>query len=302
MVNVKIGRNDPCPCGSGKKYKKCHMDKKPSEVGVLRAFPSEPGDDFLTRFLFGLGKIRNGAYSRDERLAYDQSFAPVFQNLKEMNLAKRKCREIISSHCEAVEAGADGLYHGNQIDIKVPIDDDLNLFFKDFFTRGQMAVECLMAHAGYMGFNISFMFSDNEKKFLKGAKEFPLDPDDDRFKALHGYITHHQQSWYTSFKGLRNGIEHAGWSLPAVRYRLDDKLGVNMVLPRHENREIVELLDDLWKGMINFIEELVVFLLSLKLKNNLVVMYLPPDKRNKNIPIPYVLTSKLTLGVEVSVG
>ena len=22
-ANVKIGRNDPCPCGSGKKYKKC---------------------------------------------------------------------------------------------------------------------------------------------------------------------------------------------------------------------------------------------------------------------------------------
>jgi len=24
MANVKVGRNDPCPCGSGKKYKKCH--------------------------------------------------------------------------------------------------------------------------------------------------------------------------------------------------------------------------------------------------------------------------------------
>ena len=23
----KVGRNDPCPCGSGKKYKKCHMGK-----------------------------------------------------------------------------------------------------------------------------------------------------------------------------------------------------------------------------------------------------------------------------------
>ena len=23
-VGDKIGRNDPCPCGSGKKYKKCH--------------------------------------------------------------------------------------------------------------------------------------------------------------------------------------------------------------------------------------------------------------------------------------
>jgi len=24
---IKIGRNDPCPCGSGKKYKKCCIDK-----------------------------------------------------------------------------------------------------------------------------------------------------------------------------------------------------------------------------------------------------------------------------------
>jgi preprotein translocase subunit SecA len=23
----KVGRNDPCPCGSGKKYKKCHGEK-----------------------------------------------------------------------------------------------------------------------------------------------------------------------------------------------------------------------------------------------------------------------------------
>jgi len=23
-VARKVGRNDPCPCGSGKKYKKCH--------------------------------------------------------------------------------------------------------------------------------------------------------------------------------------------------------------------------------------------------------------------------------------
>jgi|GEM_PF-2346969 len=24
-MNEKVGRNDPCPCGSGKKYKNCHM-------------------------------------------------------------------------------------------------------------------------------------------------------------------------------------------------------------------------------------------------------------------------------------
>jgi preprotein translocase subunit SecA len=24
-MGQKVGRNDPCPCGSGKKYKNCHM-------------------------------------------------------------------------------------------------------------------------------------------------------------------------------------------------------------------------------------------------------------------------------------
>ncbi|MER2236841.1 MAG: SEC-C metal-binding domain-containing protein, partial [Psychrobacillus sp.] len=24
---MTVGRNDPCPCGSGKKYKKCHGAK-----------------------------------------------------------------------------------------------------------------------------------------------------------------------------------------------------------------------------------------------------------------------------------
>lgn len=24
-IAVNLGRNDPCPCGSGKKYKKCHL-------------------------------------------------------------------------------------------------------------------------------------------------------------------------------------------------------------------------------------------------------------------------------------
>ncbi|MGC8834888.1 MAG: SEC-C metal-binding domain-containing protein [Armatimonadota bacterium] len=27
-TKVKVGRNDPCPCGSGKKYKKCCLNKQ----------------------------------------------------------------------------------------------------------------------------------------------------------------------------------------------------------------------------------------------------------------------------------
>ena len=28
---IKVGRNDPCPCGSGKKYKKCCLNKRSTE-------------------------------------------------------------------------------------------------------------------------------------------------------------------------------------------------------------------------------------------------------------------------------
>lgn len=29
---AKVGRNDPCPCGSGKKFKKCHGARKQAAV------------------------------------------------------------------------------------------------------------------------------------------------------------------------------------------------------------------------------------------------------------------------------
>jgi len=34
-MNATIGRNDPCPCGSGKKYKKCCMDTAKTEIRNL---------------------------------------------------------------------------------------------------------------------------------------------------------------------------------------------------------------------------------------------------------------------------
>jgi hypothetical protein len=32
----KVGRNDPCPCGSGKKYKKCHMETYEAAAPFVR--------------------------------------------------------------------------------------------------------------------------------------------------------------------------------------------------------------------------------------------------------------------------
>lgn len=34
---LKIGRNDPCPCGSGKKYKKCCLNKPKSSIDLIES-------------------------------------------------------------------------------------------------------------------------------------------------------------------------------------------------------------------------------------------------------------------------
>lgn len=70
-MKEQIGRNDPCYCGSGKKYKQCHMKIDQEQAKEARAW--ESAARFLRRDLI--------AFSRDERFA--ESFAagvPLFFN------------------------------------------------------------------------------------------------------------------------------------------------------------------------------------------------------------------------------
>ena len=41
-MSDRTGRNDSCPCGSGKKYKRCCMDKEPPRLLPTQAAPAEP--------------------------------------------------------------------------------------------------------------------------------------------------------------------------------------------------------------------------------------------------------------------
>ena len=39
---AKVGRNDPCPCGSGKKYKRCCLEKDETAARALAAVTPPP--------------------------------------------------------------------------------------------------------------------------------------------------------------------------------------------------------------------------------------------------------------------
>ena len=273
------------------------------KVSVLRkAYNVEPGDDFYARFIMGHGNIRTCAYGREKQLEYDRSFHPVFQNLLEMKIVKDRYISTVTKHHDAVQAGTDGKYHGNQIDINDPIDDEINLFFKDFFIRGQMAVDALIKHAGYMGYNIGFLFTGNEKKFRNGRRAFALKEDDERFQALNSFIENHKTAWYASFRDMRRKIEHEGWSLPNLKYSLDDLLNVQIHLPTTPNQSIEVVLESHWQNMMLFCEEVVVFLLSLKLKDDMVIVYIPEERRDKNNPMRYMVSHKDFPGVPLQCG
>jgi hypothetical protein len=43
MEQQKPGRNDPCPCGSGKKYKKCHGATESAGGDAIGVTANDPG-------------------------------------------------------------------------------------------------------------------------------------------------------------------------------------------------------------------------------------------------------------------
>lgn len=88
MSNVrKIGRNQPCPCGSGRKYKKCHL---PKEEGV-RIMNNEPKNTFRE-------EVKKETVSEQVMLERDQKIAYLrFKNQVEMQQADcRHLQEAIS--------------------------------------------------------------------------------------------------------------------------------------------------------------------------------------------------------------
>jgi hypothetical protein len=109
--NARIGRNDPCPCGSGKKFKKCCYGKNPFEgetdlfhsAALSGAVPDRskpqypigtvalygPNDKITTKIVAGVIK-RDGADPILERW--------MGTNIKESPKVQRQMREFFKKH------------------------------------------------------------------------------------------------------------------------------------------------------------------------------------------------------------
>jgi len=96
--HMKIGRNDPCPCGSGKKYKKCCLNKEISEVNFSKDYFNLKGKNaekivqelaiktFLTDWCYLNPKLPNNKELCDLLVVFDD-IAIIWQ-IKDLKLDK----------------------------------------------------------------------------------------------------------------------------------------------------------------------------------------------------------------------
>jgi hypothetical protein len=81
-IMKKVGRNDPCPCGSGKKYKKCHPGEYDPESVLMRAMPTMPicgcwiADDYESEGLSPVFIVRQ--HSETGRLVIASFMCDIF--------------------------------------------------------------------------------------------------------------------------------------------------------------------------------------------------------------------------------
>ena len=80
----KTGRNDPCPCGSGKKYKKCHMGKEDELVlnGLEETSIEEMGARITSLPQVHYGRSREMMDALDIKALTGQSIGVRFVDLK----------------------------------------------------------------------------------------------------------------------------------------------------------------------------------------------------------------------------
>ncbi|MCX6810078.1 MAG: SEC-C metal-binding domain-containing protein, partial [Candidatus Berkelbacteria bacterium] len=293
MAN-KVGRNDPCSCGSGKKYKKCCMNIVKHEILHTLVKTSDLGsaDPFIARMYMQIFEIRDLIFPTDkDRREFDEYYTPVLQNLMEARLVKDRCVELVNKHRQDLKSGKVTRVENKTLTVMESIDDNLNIWFKDFFIRGYIANQNIIRLAKFIGFKISFIFK-NDQDFDEESKKFLKNNPNGGMKFLVDMVSKDRKEWFSQFVEIRTKIEHSGFQVPCLQYRINEKSEPIALEPTFGEMDIESYIDLMWNNLFPFCEDVIVFLLSSKLPEEFAVKHIPVSAREKSKPIRYVVVPK----------
>ena len=142
----KIGRNDPCPCGSGKKFKKCHLGK---EDELIREGTSEFSLD-ISKKITSLAEVSYGRSAEMKDGIEIQNLTGSSTGIKFVDLKKYQDLEVSGGRSsKKAERGSGGVVINL---LKTRVSDPDNIYIAISQNINDSALIHLLAHAlDYLG-------------------------------------------------------------------------------------------------------------------------------------------------------
>lgn len=248
---------------------------------------------WIARLWVGMAQIRDQVLEETQRTKFDNKYMPILENLFECYDAMNSLNKVISEHLAKVESQQIFKFqHNNNFNITETIDFRINQLLKDFFIKGNIAMNHLFPLSKFMGCNISFLRKKKDKEFERGAKKLVSHLPASR--SLVDMLRKDRKAWHKYFVGLRDAFEHDTIGSLTVRY--SGKPGnVRAYLPTIDNTQLCDLTSKMWGNLFEFVEDVVVFLFSLRVTPPLKVAVIPEERRNPSMPIKYVVTADIKL-------
>jgi len=257
---------------------------------VQKIFDEGTAEPFFARMMVQIMKIRDFIFpSEKERSKFDKYYEPILNNLIECRIAKINCEKLIEEHNRKIETGEIVFFQEHTIGVKETIDVELNKNFKDFFIKGKIALQSLVKLSKYLGYPISFLLKKDEK-FEKESWNFINKYKGQKYKDFVKMLKDNRVSWYTNFNNIRNTIEHQGFNLPKIIYNTDKNGKVIARFPRINSRSLEEVINLFFGSIFEFVEDIIIFLFTFRIKSPVEIVCIPQDKRNNSCPIKYKLT------------
>lgn len=264
---------------------------------ILNEGTSEP---FFARMMLQIMEIRDfimpGPLHEKDRLEFDKYYEPVLNNLIECRHAKLNCEKLIEEHSKKMETGEIVVSQGRAYEIKESIDIDLNRNFKDFFMKGEVSLQCLNKLCKYWGYPISFFFQ-NDKDFEKKSEKFISINKGEKYEHFVDMLKKDRISWYLFFNEVRNKIEHEGFNLPKILYKINQDGKMMAYFPTINDRPLLEILNNFWNNLFEFSEDVFIFLFSFKLPPITEIGVIPENERDPKCPKKYRVVLKPNIGI-----
>lgn len=265
-----------------------NKENKPKRV-IGRLHGGGLSDPFIARMMMGICDIRDFIFTQDkERREFDKYYNSVRQNLQEARFVKDKFKEVYENHLDKVMNGNIAKYEESFIKVDETVDFDCNIYFKDFFIRGYIALDCLkMLTDKIFDTNIEFFFKP-DKSFEQGMNRFKAKYPGYLFKFFIDMLIDERKTWFSLFVEMRRKIEHKGFELAKVQYILKGNV-IIPIFPKIGKREIVDEFELIWENLFSFCEDVIVMMFSSKItkKSGLGIMHIPENMRDQLKPIKY---------------